>query len=533
VTDVVEVTRPLAATSDGSLQMVSAVSSSAAESSPPGGNRRLRLILLSLDVVTAMLVWQGVLSLHMANNWAEVGGFVPTALTLSAVTFALIWSQRLYQSRVCAVRSTELNRLFRVAVGVAVLASGWHKYVSAGAVTPATATVGAAVLFAALASERAMYSAWLRLRRARGDFARPVCVIGANEEAEALVHLLNDHPEVGYHVVAVVGEKWAAGSHLAGVQVVPGGDDLVEAVMRIGVTGVLIATTALSDVDRDRLLTRLMAKGIHVQISSGLTRFGSHRFRMLALAHHPTFYVEPPRLSAGRSAAKRALDLAISAGGLVAAVPVLLMSALAIKIDDKGPVFYRQDRVGQNGRVFKLLKLRTMVPDATERVAELAQLNERQGPLFKLTSDPRVTRVGRFLRMSSIDEIPQLLNVLRGQMSIVGPRPALPTEYAQFDADLADRTLVPPGITGLWQVEARDNPSFRAYRRLDLFYVENWSIAFDLAIMVGTARMLLGRTARALWVSLAPSPSKKKRPRGDSVAKVAAPRRLIEVTAED
>ena len=530
MTDLAEAARTLTPAPDGSLQVLPGARSSAVRRAGRGGNRRLRVILVGLDLATSVLVWLGVLSLHKAHDWAQAIGFIPTALALGAVTFTLIWSQRLYHSRVCAVRSIELNRLFRVAVGVAVLASGWHKYVSAGLVTPATATVGAAVLFVALASGRAVYAAWLRLRRARGDFARPVCVIGANDEAEALVHLLNDHPELGYPVVAVIGDKLVSGARIAGVQVVSPGDDLVATVLRIGVTGVLIATTALSTVDRDRLLTRLMAKGIHVQISSGLTRFGGRRFRVLALAHHPAFYVEPPRLSAGRSAMKRALDLAISASGLVLAAPLLLVSALAIKIDDRGPIFYRQERVGQNGRVFKVVKLRTMVPDAAQRVAELAQMNERQGPLFKVASDPRVTRVGRFLRMSSIDEMPQLINVLKGEMSVVGPRPALPTEYAQFDADLAERTLVPPGITGLWQVQARDNPSFRAYRRLDLFYVENWSIAFDLAIMVGTAWMLLGRTARAVWYSIAPS---KEKARGTAPAsEMAGPRRLLEVPVE-
>ena len=180
-------------------------------------------------------------------------------------------------------------------------------------------------------------------------------------------------------------------------------------------------------------------------------------------------------------------------------VPLIVLAALLIKLEDGGPVIYRQERVGLRGRTFDVLKLRTMVPDASEKLAELKERNERHGPLFKLAADPRVTRVGRFLRTTSIDELPQLINVLRGEMSIVGPRPALPSEFAQFDSDLIERAHVPPGITGLWQVEARDNPSFRAYRRLDLFYVDNWSVAFDLAIMAGTARLLLVRLVTAVW----------------------------------
>jgi lipopolysaccharide/colanic/teichoic acid biosynthesis glycosyltransferase len=192
------------------------------------------------------------------------------------------------------------------------------------------------------------------------------------------------------------------------------------------------------------------------------------------------------------------LDLLLASALLLFTAPLLALSALMIKAEDRGPVFYRQVRVGRDGRTFRLMKLRTMVPDAAARAKEIAALNERQGPLFKVTNDPRITRVGRFLRVSSIDELPQLINVLRGEMSLVGPRPALPSEVAQFDPDLLERSRVMPGITGLWQVEARDNPSFRAYRRLDLFYVDNWSVGLDLCIMGATARMLAARVVSGL-----------------------------------
>jgi lipopolysaccharide/colanic/teichoic acid biosynthesis glycosyltransferase len=216
------------------------------------------------------------------------------------------------------------------------------------------------------------------------------------------------------------------------------------------------------------------------------------------LAHQPAFYVEPQRLSRGQTAVKRVLDLSLASALLVLTAPVIGLAALMIKAEDRGPVFYRQVRVGRNGRTFHLMKLRTMVPNAAAQAKELGLLNERQGPLFKVSNDPRVTRVGRFLRTSSIDELPQLINVLRGEMSLVGPRPALPAEVAQFDQDLLERSRVQPGITGLWQVEARDNPSFRAYRRLDLFYVDNWSVGLDLCIMAATARVLTAKVVSAL-----------------------------------
>jgi lipopolysaccharide/colanic/teichoic acid biosynthesis glycosyltransferase len=162
-------------------------------------------------------------------------------------------------------------------------------------------------------------------------------------------------------------------------------------------------------------------------------------------------------------------------------------------------VLFKQTRVGTNGVHFKLYKFRTMVVDAEARLGALAERNDRSGPLFKMANDPRVTRVGRFLRASSLDELPQVFNVLRGDMSLVGPRPALPAEVAMFDEELRDRTRVKPGITGLWQIEARDNPSFTAYRRLDLYYVENWSVSLDIVILLATVEHVITRFATAIF----------------------------------
>jgi lipopolysaccharide/colanic/teichoic acid biosynthesis glycosyltransferase len=162
-------------------------------------------------------------------------------------------------------------------------------------------------------------------------------------------------------------------------------------------------------------------------------------------------------------------------------------------------VFFKQVRIGRHGRPFIVYKFRTMVVDAEARLKELEQENARSGPLFKMTRDPRITRVGKFLRDSSLDELPQLFNVLRGEMSLVGPRPALPSEVAQFDPELRDRLKVKSGLTGLWQVEARDNPSFDAYRRLDLYYVENWSVSLDLIILLATVEQVVARLVSSVF----------------------------------
>jgi lipopolysaccharide/colanic/teichoic acid biosynthesis glycosyltransferase len=179
--------------------------------------------------------------------------------------------------------------------------------------------------------------------------------------------------------------------------------------------------------------------------------------------------------------------------------PLLLAVAVLIKLEDRGPVLYRSERAGRNGVPIMVLKLRTMVPNASRMMSQVTALNERRdGPLFKAANDPRVTRIGRFLRATSIDELPQLWNVLNGTMSLVGPRPALFSEVDQFDEEFHRRHQMRPGLTGLWQIEARDNPSFSAYRRLDLTYIDNWSLALDFNILATTFHAVVVRALRVI-----------------------------------
>ena len=177
---------------------------------------------------------------------------------------------------------------------------------------------------------------------------------------------------------------------------------------------------------------------------------------------------------------------------LLLAAPVMGAVALAIKLEDGGPVLFKQPRVGRKGEIFDCLKFRSMSVDAEARLAELMAANEGSGPLFKMTHDPRITGVGRFIRRFSLDELPQLWNALRGDMSLVGPRPALPTEVAQYDSDTRRRLDVRPGLTGLWQVSGRSNLSWDDTVRLDLYYVDNWSLIQDVMILARTAKAILG-----------------------------------------
>ena len=226
---------------------------------------------------------------------------------------------------------------------------------------------------------------------------------------------------------------------------------------------------------------------------AGLSGVDSRRLTASPVANEAFLHVdcdEPSRLA---RALKRLVDIVVSSIVLLLASPVFAVVAVLIKRTDNGAVFFRQRRVGQDDGEFDILKFRTMVVDAEARLGELEHDNQRSGPLFKLSVDRESPRIGNFLRRTSLDELPQLLNVLKGEMSLVGPRPALRREVDEFPHELRQRHHVRPGITGLWQVEARDNPAFDAYQRLDLFYVRNWSLSLDLMIMLGTVEQLLVR----------------------------------------
>jgi lipopolysaccharide/colanic/teichoic acid biosynthesis glycosyltransferase len=259
----------------------------------------------------------------------------------------------------------------------------------------------------------------------------------------------------------------------------------------------------------NRAVQDLLDARAHVQLSSGLHGVAVGRLRPAPLAHEALFYVEPVKLASWKLATKRGIDLVIASLLLVLTSPFLALAAIGIKLQDGGSVLFRQQRIGRNGAAFTLYKLRTMHEGAEHDMGRLIDLNARDGPLVKIPNDPRATRFGRMLRATSIDELPQLWNVLNGTMSLVGPRPALPDEVVHFDSELRAREAVLPGITGLWQVEGRDNPSFAAYRRFDLFYLQNWSVALDLMILLGTVESVVTRIFRSFFrrgdeIALAP-----------------------------
>jgi exopolysaccharide biosynthesis polyprenyl glycosylphosphotransferase len=260
-----------------------------------------------------------------------------------------------------------------------------------------------------------------------------------------------------------------------------------------GATGVLISLYSVDGPTVNMLSRRLTEAGLHVTLVSSLHDIDITRLRVQEIDNRALIYIEPTIRTGWRYIAMRIFDYTVALIGLLLTLPILLVSMVAIRLESKGPVIFRQVRTGVNGQHFEILKLRTMYDGAEAMKAELMEHNESDGPLFKMRDDPRVTRVGRVLRKFSIDELPQFWNVVRGEMSVVGPRPALPSEVAQWEEDVHERLRVLPGITGIWQVSGRSEATFSDYKRLDHFYIDNWSLAHDVRIVARTLGVVFSR----------------------------------------
>ncbi|HEY2666002.1 MAG TPA: exopolysaccharide biosynthesis polyprenyl glycosylphosphotransferase [Actinomycetota bacterium] len=345
---------------------------------------------------------------------------------------------------------------------------------------------------------RSAYRARITVRRRANEAVRPAIVVGTNDEAFELCRLLDQDSAFGFRPWGVVGERGQYDRYPFDPPWLGDVDSIASVARDFGIDQVFVARTALSAVAFADLTRGLTSQGVHVAASSGLPSIDQRRLKVMPIAQMPVYCLGATGPSRLEAFVKRAVDVVVALVTLGAALPVMALTAFAILVLDGRPILFRQQRVGRNGVPFTLYKFRTMVPDAEVMMIDLLAENERQGPLFKLTRDPRVTRIGRFLRDSSLDELPQLLNVLSGKMSLVGPRPALVSETESFSEELLARNGARPGMTGLWQVEAGDDPSFVLYQHLDLYYVENWSTALDLAILVATIPTVVWRTVERL-----------------------------------
>lgn len=329
------------------------------------------------------------------------------------------------------------------------------------------------------------------LRRRGGDVTRTI-VLGANQEARAIARTLEREGWLGYSIIGFVDDKQPVGHEVSdGHEVIGRTGDLTDLVRAHQATLVLVAASAFDTSRLNRLFWELQDVDVDLQITSGTVDLLASRMVVQSVAGVPLLYVKRPGMDKLQRTFKRSMDVIGSLSGLILLSPLLLVMAIWIKLDSKGPVFFKQERVGRDGRRFTLWKFRTMIEDAEQRRAELEHLSEGPGLLFKLKEDPRVTRAGKRLRRYSLDELAQLWNVLRGDMSLVGPRPALPSEVEQYDDWIRNRLRVKPGITGLWQVSGRTETSFSDYVRHDLFYIQNWSFSLDLWILWRTLRAVI------------------------------------------
>ncbi|MEE6287526.1 sugar transferase [Georgenia sp. MJ173] len=383
----------------------------------------------------------------------------------------------------------EFHSLFRVA-GVLAVASLAVHYVGVTELPGATFIEALGVTIALALVARALTRLVVRHLRARGMFVRRTLLVGSMESLNHIFEVLDEARSHGLVIVGVC-TPTPPDSTSTRSPVLGRYESIPQLVDEFNVDEVLIAADAMEATDLRRLGWRLADRPTGLLVLPSITEVVPRRVHMESLGGTPLLGVAltTPRPSRWT---KAVFDRAVGATMLIVALPIITIAAILVRSTSRGPALFKQTRVGIDGRPFTMHKLRSMTTDAEKRLPALREHNDGNGVLFKLREDPRVTPVGRVLRRLSIDELPQLWNVVTGQMSLVGPRPALPEEVAAFNEDARHRLCVKPGLTGLWQVSGRSNLSAAHSARLDLRYADNWSMAMDLTILWRTARAVLG-----------------------------------------
>jgi exopolysaccharide biosynthesis polyprenyl glycosylphosphotransferase len=433
-------------------------------------------------------VFSDTASVNMSHLWL--------ALALPAIWVVTMAAARAYEPRYLGLGSEEFRRIGRATVwlfaAVATYSWGTQSTVARGFVV-------IAVPLSFVLTVLSRYAARKRLHRMRahGRCMQRVIAVGHPASVAELVRQMRREQYHGLQIIGACVPASSAGygipsqrnhpDELAdlGIPVLGGFDDVVSAVARVEAD--TVAVLGCQEMDGPalrRLGWDLEDTHADLVVAPVLMDVAGPRIAIRPACGLPLLHVEEPEFRGMRRVVKRLADACITAGALLLLSPVLAVIALAVKLTSKGPVLFTQTRVGRHGDEFRMLKFRTMSVDAEERLATVIDLNERsEGLLFKIRNDPRVTPVGRILRKYSLDELPQLFNILRGEMSLVGPRPPLPSEVARYSPDVRRRLLVKPGLTGLWQISGRSDLSWDDSVRLDLRYVENWSLSLDFLIV--------------------------------------------------
>lgn len=346
-----------------------------------------------------------------------------------------------------------------------------------------------------LVLERWLWRKWLLHQRKFGHYLSRVIVVGNREDVQYVVSQINTKSGAAYYIVGAalengIGEEISAGERT--VPIVSDFDNVASAAAAMGVDTVIVAGQPSGGSSYIRNLGwDLEGTSAELVLSSRLTDVAGPRIHFRPVDGLPLIHVEIPRFEGGRHALKRTLDVVTTGLAMLLLLPVLAVIAVLIKMDSPGPVLFRQQRCGRNGQMFRMIKFRSMVQSAEDDLAGLLDQNEAAGVLFKIRNDPRITRIGRVLRKYSLDELPQLWNIFVGEMSLVGPRPPLPEEVQVYETHVHRRLYIKPGLTGMWQVNGRSNLSWEDSVRLDLYYVENWSLAGDLMIIWRTFKTVI------------------------------------------
>ncbi|WP_246393462.1 sugar transferase [Pseudonocardia pini] len=449
-------------------------------------------VIATITAVVVLVLWG---DQHAANRAMLVCALIGAALLVAALPLARAWDVS-----VLGTGSAEFRRIGNATVGaVVVLALGGLVFLVSSVriwvfvLVPLTGV--------AVAGGRFLLRKRLHRARARGRCTFPVLAVGNAEAVADLIMRSRRDPYFGWHIVGACTPTQTGvteTSSILGVDVV-GDLDSVGRLASEGGYSIVAVTKAhgWGPGRLQRLAWELECTDAELVVDPGLMEIAGPRLHITPMDGMPVLRLSRPRFTGLARLLKASMDRAVAALLLVLVAPVFVAIAIAITLEDRGAVFYRQERIGANGRSFQMIKFRSMVTDADRRRAALLRANEVEGgTLFKIARDPRVTRIGTTLRRYSIDELPQLLNVLGGSMSLVGPRPPLPEEVATYAAAARRRLLVRPGMTGLWQVSGRSDLSWEESVRLDLRYVENWSPALDLTILWKTiGAVLTGRGA--------------------------------------
>jgi exopolysaccharide biosynthesis polyprenyl glycosylphosphotransferase len=436
------------------------------------------------DIICGFAAGLLALELRFKSDAYGMGPYVLLSLALPvlwAITVALAGG---YDSRFIGVGTDEFRKVLNAGVAltacVAVLAYASKTDLARGYVVIALPSLTALDLLARFTLRKRLH----KLRQL-GSCMRKVVVVGHADVAADLARLLRGETYHGLSVVAACVTGPVRQREIDAIPVINGLDNVPDVVQRYDAdTVAVLSCPEMSGVGLRNLAWELEKTGTDLCVAPALLDVAGPRTTIRPVAGLPLLHVDHPEFTGIRRVIKALFDRVLAATAVLLLSPLLLVIALVIRLSDGGPAFFRQTRVGQDGRAFTVFKFRTMVTDAESRLAQLMELNDSEtGVLFKMRRDPRITRVGGWLRRYSLDELPQLFNVLIGDMSMVGPRPALPQEAALYGDHVRRRLVVKPGITGLWQVNGRSDLTWDESVRLDLRYVENWSFVLDLQIL--------------------------------------------------